>query len=689
MTLDERGLTILTAVVNHPSITGNQLMEDFHLSRKQLSYSIEKINYYLQERGYAKITRSKTGTFEIPVEVLKSFQTERESLNNMIFTETERQMLSILILLYHQEELSVQHFVSALSVSKNTILKDLRTLESTILTDYDLKLHYSRQNGYTLIGKEYEKRTLLVHATRAILERMNGEAILHSILKIEQTSLKQIQQKVSQVEQLLQVNYTDVRIREIPYILSLIFQRIHIGKQLDMLPEGYQHIVGTNEYAVVMDVFKHSLPHNDYERLFLVSQFQASSSRQQTQIKRDDLALSKVVDEIIHHFESLTNRRFVDRKGLHDALIQHCKPAIYRLLYHYHIESNILNMILPQHAYLHEITRQSIAPLEKHIGQSISDEELAYVTILFGGWMTKEGTLYALEQREKALVVCTNGLSISNYLYINLKELFPELDFTQALSLREFKAYTLAYDLVFTTIYLETDRPQFLVRPIMDKAELDNLRTKVYTTLNMTSLPQVSVPHLMELIDRYADIKDERLLQNALKAYVDKGPVAFHLNHVGSNEQSLSSLLNEKTIQLSDQALDWQAAIRLASQPLLDHQVIEARYVQAMIDEVIEQAPFWNIAPNLVIAHAGIDQGVNRLGMSLLKLQEVVHFHENMAGNIIVVLATQDPKEHLGALYKLIGLTEDETLYQALQDSQSIEEIVELISREEQICLKP
>ena len=57
MYLDERGYTVLKTIVNNPAITGKEVEASLQLSRKQLSYTIEKINDYLQDNGMPKIER--------------------------------------------------------------------------------------------------------------------------------------------------------------------------------------------------------------------------------------------------------------------------------------------------------------------------------------------------------------------------------------------------------------------------------------------------------------------------------------------------------------------------------------------------------------------------------------------------------------------------------------------------------
>lgn len=684
MSLDDRGSKILQLIVDDPAITGAQLEKAMDLSRKQISYALEKINYYLMENGYDAITRIRTGKFIVPKEVVDAYKTKQfqDDIMDYVFTEPERLLLIALILLEHKEELSINHFTSTLKISKNTVLSDMRKLQSSLMERFDLEVLYNRQKGYYIVGKEYEKRTLMVKIIQEILQMLNGEMFMHSILQVDQGLLNDLRQDVEEVEAKIHVRYTDERIKEIPYVLYFTMLRIHAKKYLDLLPEDYQHIVGTNEYGVVLEVFKKYEIQNPLEKMFLVSQFQMSSISSEENEKFED-ELRHAATLVLENFENLICIKFKDPKSLLEALIQHIKPAIYRIRYHYHIEGNILNMILPQHSYLHEITRHTIQPLETFIGHQIPDEELAYITILFGGWLTKEGRLEILEEKRKAIVVCTNGVSISNFLFVSLKELFPEFDFVTTLSLREFQEYETYYDVVFTTVHLNTTQPQFLVRPIMNELDLQNIRKKVFSELMNISTYNIRSSSLMKIIEDFADIHDRKGLNSALRTYLGENT---HQEKEGKEKMSmdisLPTLLTPSNIQIVEEELEWHKAIRLATQPLLDSGSINEDYVQSILHAIEYDKPFWMVADGLVLAHAGIDAGVKHLGMSLLKLPKRISINNYMEADIILVIATPNREIHLKALYSLIDLTEDEVDFAALKAATTKEQMIELLSKE-------
>ena len=418
--------------------------------------------------------------------------------------------------------------------------------------------------------------------------------------------------------------------------------------------------------------------------MYIVSQFQMSSVNYSDNNKEFEKELQVVVSDVLNNFENLVCIKFNDREALLDALIQHLKPAIYRIKYNYHIESNILNMILPMHSSLFELTKHAMKPLEEMIEKPFSDEEIAYITILFGGWLTKSGNLDIIENKKKAIVVCTNGVSISNFLYIKLKEAFPEFYFLSSLSLREFYEFQSEYEVVFSTVNLDCKKPQFLVKPIMDEYDISVLRCKVFNKIADKSMHSFDSTKLVNIIEKYAEIKDLKGLLGMLKVYFGES-IYEQVKDNEVSKHSLQEVLPLEHIIVSDNILDWRVAIDLASSVLIKNNFIKQSYIDAMKEEIIQSKPYWNIADDLILAHSGIDKGVNKLGMSLLKLPEPILINGYMSAKVIVVIATPNRNVHLRALNELIDITENPILLDKIKESKASEEIFEIISKEREL----
>lgn len=688
MYLDERGYKVLKTIVNQPAITGKEVEASLQLTRKQLSYTIEKINDYLLGNGLPKIERLRTGKFIIPVAVLEQYQTEdMEGLDaTYIYSDKDRGFLIFLMLLCIKEELSIYHFTSELEISKNTFLTDLKKLENK-LEAYHLEVSYNRQEGYHLVGSEFSKREMMITAIRGILKLPNGKDTIMDICRISQELMGQVREQILKIEERLQIRFTDERMKELPLILCLVIIRTKKGRILRELPETFQHIAGTKEYSVMLEFAKEYDITWQPEKLFLTAQIQISNFHgMQTGDSKQEEALMKVAEEVIGNFENLICVTLNERDMLLEALYQHMKPAFYRMKYHYHIEQSIVDMVLPQYSSLHALVKKSISPLEKLVGAEVLDEELVYITALFGAWLRREGILDFVQTKKRAVVVCANGISVSNFLYFTLKELFPEIEFITCLSMREFAEYEdKNFDIVFTMVRLETAKMQFLVKPFLDEISKRKFREKVMGELTGIIPREVDGPQLMNIIRKYAVIEDEDSLRRELEGVLNKEPEEEGVRLVDTKFTiELKDVLVNETVQIMDEILPWEEAIRMTGAPLIGRGDVTAGYVEQSIKNIEQEQPFIMIADGVIIAHAGVEDGAKRVCLSMLTLPEKIDVAGYMKADVILMIGTPDPTKHLGVLEQLNCILENRKALQTIKKAKTADEILQLVHKEKE-----
>ncbi|MGW9019223.1 hypothetical protein ACWGPA_29330, partial [Priestia megaterium] len=78
MQLDDRSNTLLLEVVTTPGIKNKDLEEKYNLSRRQIGYSFDKINNWLETNNLPKIERTKKGLFIVDPTLLTSLHHEKE-----------------------------------------------------------------------------------------------------------------------------------------------------------------------------------------------------------------------------------------------------------------------------------------------------------------------------------------------------------------------------------------------------------------------------------------------------------------------------------------------------------------------------------------------------------------------------------------------------------------------------------
>ncbi|MFC6206022.1 PTS sugar transporter subunit IIA [Levilactobacillus tongjiangensis] len=140
----------------------------------------------------------------------------------------------------------------------------------------------------------------------------------------------------------------------------------------------------------------------------------------------------------------------------------------------------------------------------------------------------------------------------------------------------------------------------------------------------------------------------------------------------------LETLLTPDTVQVRQAGdLNWKEAIQQAATPLLTLGKVEQSYVDAMIDVVEKNGPFINIGPHIALAHARPENGVNEMGMALMKVDPAINLvsdeHPIM---LFFVLAASDNTKHLEALQELATKLQDADSFARMENATTVEELV-------------
>lgn len=109
-------------------------------------------------------------------------------------------------------------------------------------------------------------------------------------------------------------------------------------------------------------------------------------------------------------------------------------------------------------------------------------------------------------------------------------------------------------------------------------------------------------------------------LQNLNARYMDD-----HIKE-DADKQFFYRMLSADYILLDSPVTGWVEAIRQAGNMLLKDDILTESYIDKMISLVNENGPYIVFQPGFVIAHAGPEDGAKKLGISLVRLKEPIHF---------------------------------------------------------------
>ncbi|MGG1068626.1 BglG family transcription antiterminator [Priestia megaterium] len=654
MHLDERSNLILKRVVSNPGISNAELERKYHLSRRQISYSFTKINDWLKSNNYPKIQRTNGGKFIIDPLLMELFAEKVEhSAGSYIPSEKERAQLVLLMLLGSEEELSLLHFSSSLSVSKNTVLRDMKYTQK-IVNGYHLEIIYSRMHGYDIVGSEWNKRKLLIEVLRTVYDMYQGETYIQAYTGISREEIQRLKEQMEKVEKRLALQFIDQKIKLLPYTIAILLKRIKKGNLIkDSYHIDYEELSDTKEFEAAEILIEDAACIPKEERLFITLQLLTSNVLSSQFLREEEtLELKSSLKNSLALFEKKACITFKEKEKLLQKLVLHMKPAYYRIKYQLTTNYSIIEKVSEEFEAIHYIVKDSLKPFETYIGCSIPESEVMFITVFIGGHLINSGEMIQLKKR--AVVVCPNGVSISHLMEHTLRDLFPEFYFYEALSIREFEQSKAEFDMVFSPVTVQTSKHLFIVEQFISDFQKLQLRQRVIQTIFGLNTSVVNIEQLISVIEKYAKVEQKSQLQKALQDYFS----LQILNETSKNQEySLADLITPETIVLRDQVESWKEAISIAAAPLLHKGVITEAYIDKMQEQYPSMSPHIVLRLNVAIPHASPEDGVQAVGMSLLKLKEGLLCGEQKV-HFIVVIAAIDKKKHLNAMLQLMKLAE-------------------------------
>ena len=148
-------------------------------------------------------------------------------------------------------------------------------------------------------------------------------------------------------------------------------------------------------------------------------------------------------------------------------------------------------------------------------------------------------------------------------------------------------------------------------------------------------------------------------------------------------ETMLSDLLPAQAIQIGVECSDWKEAIKVAAQYLLEQGAINEHYVNAMIENVMENGPYIVVAPGFALPHEALNAGASKVGMSLIRLKTPVPFGKEEMDPIewVCCLSAINKETHLKAMFQLVNLFYNQSFREKIKECKTGEEIYKIIEQ--------
>lgn len=678
MKVDDRSKLLLSEIVRNDNLTIDELRERHNLTVRQVDYSIKKMNDVLIDRNIPIITKTAQGKFNIDKRIYTLFKSPSVTSAEPLFVSdvTDRATIMVLIMLVRQVDFSINFFTYEFKISKNTVLSDLRQAKK-IIEPFNLSIHYSRVTGYEIVGKEWDIRNGMIQLINHVMNQLDGERYLKYFMKISEEKLESIHRNIAEVEKKLDLSFVETKTTVLPYIIMGVLFRIEHGYDVNgIFFIDYHELADTREFDAVNVLIKDTVI-SEEEKLYFTLHLLSSNVYQTEQPLVEVLPqLREAIVAFVDEFERVAFTTLSNKESLIDKIFIHFKPAYYRIKYQLTTDYKLLPTLDDDYEAIHNLIMESKSPLVKYLGVELPDVETRFLSMLIGGHLIEQSN--QLDAKFRGIIVCQNGLSFSNLLENSLKKIFPELFFYPPMSLKEMRETTTPYDLIFTSIPLESDKPVFFVSDLSKDLDVINIRNKVMSVLYQFSGIDITIEDIIHTAEKHAkDLDREKLRKDLLEVF---SPAASYseTDAIDIESAGLASLIHEGTILKTKEVTGWHEALDIVSMPLLDKGIISQEYLATIKAEQPNLTSGIVLRGSIAIPHTS-PEPTTKLGMSLLVLDEPLIYEEDKPIFHIVMIASPNKKAHFKALIELLEMAADKAFLRAM-NKHTIKEISQQIN---------
>ncbi|PKG21593.1 BglG family transcription antiterminator [Niallia nealsonii] len=689
--MKERTQRVLTRFLTvNTCLTCEDLSKEFHVSERTFRNELVLINKYLAENNYPSLTTTRGKGMKLELS-----EVDREKLLSKIgedreidyYRPNERFLALLLDIVDTTKTTMLFQMEEKLQVSKSTLDEDMRRLRQ-FLKEYGISVVSLTKQGIVLKGDERSIRSMLYDVINSMtdIDYLMGYRDIDTVVNtfsdqfvldyLDTNVLRIIGEHYDNILEKSRVEINHVYRNQSILFLGIWVRRLQEGNTLSELAKVRAEIkeepVRKFVDSICMEFGLYPSLNEIKYTTFTIESFNPKDMNNSF----DWVTAQLLAIQLIEHVEKVTRIPFSQKEeDLYEGLYKHITGLLSRAKNDLQVFNPLKNTIKDSYAEIYQAITCFRKQIEDYIKKPLSEDEIGFLTVYFS---TSASQIKQKEQYVyQAVVLCNHGISTGKLLAANLKEQF-NIEIVAVLS-----SYELAFiekldvDLVFTTISIDyPKKPVLLLNPILresDKKEIKDFLLKnkdkkrtVSNTVDATNLMQ----DILALIVESGGKVTQESYQKVEKTFKE-----HHLKiNTREIQPMLQDILRDSNILLKQECKDWKEAITKAAQLLVTEEVIEERYIDAMIKSVEEYGAYIVVGKHLALAHARPEDGVNKLGISVMTLKEPVNFGnpDNDPVKIVFCLAAVDSYSHLNVMKNLIELINDEEKLDQLIASRDV-----------------
>ena len=676
----KRYFEIINLVINsNDEITVKDISNLYNITERSIRYDIDELNVFFQEKNNKDIIEINNNRLKI----LYSEDEIEDIVENIkekeyFLSENERVNILSYEIFLSKNEFILQYFTEKYNLSKTTVRYSLKELNK-IISEYGLVIDMNNNRGYKIIGSEINIRKYIINILREYIKNTKEKKIEYDPLKkIIQKFYKKsrIEESKNTINKIL--DYTGKTISDEAFETLQLFLFISVirnknGHEIEEDVENEIFLSKTKEFSKIREILEKVENIKEKDIHYFVDFFLGSYSYNlEYSYFLNWILIESLIDQFIKLLSDKLEVNITEDKILRKELLNHIKPAIYRMKNKFKLTESILSEVKKQYMELFIKTKSSLKIISDFIDLSFDEDEAAFITVMIQRAIMRNNPSTLLKKDPNILIVCGLGYSSSRFLYENINNRF-QVNIIDIIPFNQLENYNYLKkaDIIISTLDFKLDGMDVItVNAVMN--EKDILKLKNYGLPEKKS--KIKLSELLSIIKKVSDeteLKKQLIRNFGENIYDDMGEKS-------ETGKSFVELLSEKSIKLNVAANNLDEVIEITGQTMIDSGLVKEEYTDELKNQIIQYGKYILVGDKTILPHGQLLKNVRETGFSLITLKKGIDFFGSEI-KIVICLASRNKDEHLRAILELNRYLKNPDFENELLNKENSEELTDYL----------
>ena len=675
--IKKRYFEIINLIMNsNDEIAIKDISDLYGITERSIRYDIDELNTFFYKKNDRNI-------IEISNNKLKILYTEREikeiirniDIKEYFFSENERVDILAYEIFLVKDEFILQYFTEKYNLSKTTIIYSLKELNK-IIDEYGLMIEMNNNRGYKIIGREINIRKYIINILRQYLKNIKNKNIQYDYYGkivghfLSEEKMEFFKSVINRILEKTEKTVSDEAFETLQLFLVISQIRNEKNYKIEEDTENKIFLSGTLEFNKIEEILKTVENMEERDIYYYVDFFLGSYSYNwDYSYFLNWILIESLIDQFIRLLSQELKINLTEDMILRKELLNHIKPAIYRMKNKFRLTESILKEVKELYMELFIKTKSSLKTISDFINIPFDEDEAAFITVMVQRAVMRYSPLAVSKKEPDILIVCGLGYSSSRFLYENINNRF-QVNIIDIIPFNQLENYDYLKkaDIIISTLDFSLDGIDVItVNPIM--SEKDVLKLKNYGLSEKKTKIRLS-----ELLKFIKSISDEEKLKEQLMTSFGEN-IYDDTEQAVNREKSFENLLSKESIRLNINVNNLNELIEFTGQTMISAGLVKEDYTEELKNQIMQYGKYILIGEKTILPHGQLLKNVKKTGFSLITLKKGIDFLGSEV-KIVICLASRNKDEHLQAVLELNRYMKKPDFESELLSKKTAEEMI-------------